>query len=155
MDIFQRLKKLVVFLYITAKWLGFIIWWVLISSMVWAEGWSILLVYDRAGHLTIGVIFAIFLFVPLIILSAVEWVLFGKFTWSYKSFENSMVKKEHVKIITSKLKSLGSDVPKDISIDKAHALANILYLATGNGTHKLSIEQINQINGDDFIIKWE
>tara|TARA_R110000824_G_scaffold31699_3_gene102809 strand:- start:1105 stop:1305 length:201 start_codon:yes stop_codon:yes gene_type:complete len=66
-----------------------------------------------------------------------------------------MVKKEHVKIVTSKLKSLGSDVPKDISIDKAHALANILYLATGNGTYKLSIEQINQISGDDFIIKWE
>tara|TARA_R110000824_G_scaffold31699_3_gene102810 strand:- start:1332 stop:1607 length:276 start_codon:yes stop_codon:yes gene_type:complete len=87
MGIFQRLKKLVVFLYITAKWLGFVIWWILISSMVWAEGWAILLVSDRAGNPAIGVIFAVYLFVPLIILSTIEWVLFGKFTWSYKSFE--------------------------------------------------------------------
>jgi hypothetical protein len=91
MDIFHRLKKLVVFLYITAKWLGVIFWWVLVSSMVWAEGWAILLVSDRPGNPAIGFIFAIYLFVPLIILSAIEWVLFGKFTWSYKSFE----KKEH------------------------------------------------------------
>jgi len=68
---------------------------------------------------------------------------------------NSMVKKEHVKIITSKLKALGSDVPKDLSIDETHALANILYLATGNGTYKLPIEQINKIEGNDFTIKWE
>jgi len=66
-----------------------------------------------------------------------------------------MVKKEHVKIITSKLKALGSDVPKDLSIDETHALANILYLATGNGTYKLPIEQINKIEGNDFTIKWE
>ncbi|AGP96121.1 MAG TPA: hypothetical protein DDZ29_14570 [Alteromonas mediterranea] len=87
MDIFQRLKKLVVFLYITAKWIGLIVWWIALASMVWAEGWSILLVSDRAGNPVIGVIFAILLFVPLIILSTVEWVLFGKFTWGYKSFD--------------------------------------------------------------------
>lgn len=91
MDIFNRLKKLVIFLYIIAKWLGVIFWWVLVSSMVWAEGWAILLVSDRPGKPAIGFIFAIYLFVPLIILSAIEWVLFGKFTWSYKSFK----KKEH------------------------------------------------------------
>ena len=68
---------------------------------------------------------------------------------------NSMIKKEHVKIIASKLRDLGSDVPKDLSIDEAHALANMLYLATGNGTYKLPIEQINKIEGSDFTIKWE
>ncbi|AGQ00454.1 hypothetical protein [Alteromonas mediterranea] len=57
MDIFQRLKKLVVFLYITAKWIGLIVWWIALASMVWAEGWSILLVSDRAGNPVIGVIF--------------------------------------------------------------------------------------------------
>ena len=91
MDIFYRLKKLVVFLYITAKWLGVICWWVLVSSMVWAEGWAVLLVSDRPGNPAIVFILAIYLFVPLSILSAIEWILFGKFTWSYKSFE----KKEH------------------------------------------------------------
>jgi hypothetical protein len=68
---------------------------------------------------------------------------------------NSMVKKEHVKIITRKLRALGSDVPKDLSIDEAHALTNMLYLATGNGAYKLPIEQINKIEGSDFTIKWE
>ena len=66
-----------------------------------------------------------------------------------------MVKKEHVKIITSKLKALGSDVPIYLKIDETHALADILYLATGNGKYKLPIEQINKIEGNDFTIKWE
>lgn len=91
MNIFHRLKKLVVFLYITAKWLGVIFWWVLVSIMVWAEGWVTLLVPSHSGAPALGVVFAVYLFVPLIILSTIEWVLFGKLTWSYKSFE----KKEH------------------------------------------------------------
>lgn len=66
-----------------------------------------------------------------------------------------MVNKEHVKIITRKLRALGSDVSKGLSIDEAHALANVLYLATGNGTYKLPIEEINKIEGSDFTIKWE
>jgi hypothetical protein len=66
-----------------------------------------------------------------------------------------MVKKEHVKIITSKLKALGSDAQKELSINETHALANILYLATGNGTYNLPVEQINKIEGNDFTMKWE
>ena len=87
MEILLRLKALIIFLYITGKWLGLTVWFVLITSMIWAEGASVLLVSDRAGNPAIGIIFATFLFVPLILLSTIEWLLFGKFTWSYKSFK--------------------------------------------------------------------
>jgi hypothetical protein len=87
MEILLRLKALIVFLYITAKWLGLTAWWVTIASMVWAEGYAILLVPAREGALPIGAVFAIFLIVPLLILSIIEWVIFGKLTWSYRSFQ--------------------------------------------------------------------
>ena len=89
MEILLRLKALVIFLYITGKWLGLTAWWVTIASMIWADGFTILLVPAREGAIPIGAAFAIFLIVPLVILSVIEWVLFGKLTWSYKSFEKS------------------------------------------------------------------
>ncbi len=89
MEIILRLKAFVIFLYITGKWLGVTVWFVLIASMIWAEGATILLVSDRVGNPAIGIIFATFLFVPLIILSTLEWLVFGKFTWSYKSFKKN------------------------------------------------------------------
>ena len=99
--------------------------------MVWAEGWSILLVSDRAGNPVIGVIFAILLFVPLIILSTVEWVLFGKFTWGYKSFD----KKENQAISQSvsievKESSMDTAVNNAVApvIDKKGRLRNKLNL---------------------------
>lgn len=87
MEILLRLKALIVFLYITAKWLGLTVWWVTIASMVWAEGYTILLVPALGGPLPIGAVFAISLIVPLVILSIIEWVIFGKLTWSYRSFQ--------------------------------------------------------------------
>lgn len=89
MEILLRLKALIIFLYITGKWLGLSAWWVTIASMVWAEGFTILLVPARGGGLPIGAVFAILLIVPLVILSIIEWVIFGKFTWSYKSFKKT------------------------------------------------------------------
>lgn len=87
MEILLRLKALIIILYITGKWLGLTAWWVTIASMVWAEGFTILLVSPPNGGSLIGVIFAIFLLVPLIVLSVIEWLIFGKLTWSYKSFQ--------------------------------------------------------------------
>ena len=43
----------------------------------------------------------------------------------------------------------------NLDLEKEHSLANILYLATGNGTYKLSPEQINQIKNDEFSIDWK
>ncbi len=69
--------------------------------------------------------------------------------------KNSMVKKEHVKIITRKLINLGSNVPEGLSTDEEHALANLLYLAAGDGTYKLTSDQINQIKSNKFSISWK
>ena len=68
---------------------------------------------------------------------------------------NSMVKKEHGKIIAKKLRKLGSKVPNDLDLEKEHCLANLLHLASGNGTYKLSSDQINQIKNDEFSINWQ
>ena len=68
---------------------------------------------------------------------------------------SSMVKKDHVKIIAEELRKLGSKVPSNLDLEKDHSLANILYLAAGNGTYKLSREQINQITNDEFSIDWK
>ena len=87
MEIIRRLKALIIFLYITSKWLGLTAWWVTLASMIWAEGLIILMAPQ--GEMTFGVAMAIFLIVPLVILSTVEWVAFGKLTWGYKSFEKA------------------------------------------------------------------
>ena len=89
MEIIQRLKALIIFLYITGKWLGLTAWWVTFASLVWSDGFTIFLVSLREGELPVGIIMVIFLAVPLVILSVVEWVLFGKLTWSYKSFQKT------------------------------------------------------------------
>lgn len=68
---------------------------------------------------------------------------------------NSMVKKEHVKIIAEILINLGSKVPNDLDLEKEHCLANLLYLASGDGSYKLSSDQINQIKNDEFSIDWK
>lgn len=68
---------------------------------------------------------------------------------------NSMVKKEHGKIIAQELINLGSKVPNDIDLDKEHCLANLLYLAAGDGSYKLTSDQINQIKSNEFSISWK
>lgn len=87
MEIIRRLKVLIIFLYITGKWLGLTAWWVILASMIWAEGFVILLAPQ--GETTFGIVMAILLIIPLVILSVIEWVVFGKLTWSYKSFEKT------------------------------------------------------------------
>ena len=89
MEILLRLKALIIFLYITGKWVGVTAWWLTTASMVWAEGFTVLLVVFPGDSLPAGVLLAIILLVPLVILSVVEWVIFGKLTWSYKSFVKS------------------------------------------------------------------
>lgn len=67
----------------------------------------------------------------------------------------SMVKKEHARIIAEALIELDSKIPKDLDFKKEHSLANILSLATGNGTYKLSFDEINQIQNEEFSIEWK
>lgn len=67
---------------------------------------------------------------------------------------SSMVKVEHAKIIKEKLKDLKSEVPQDLDLEIEHCLANLLYLAAGDGSYKLTSDQINQIKGDEFSINW-
>lgn len=68
---------------------------------------------------------------------------------------NSMVKKEHVKVIANELITLGSKVANNIDLDSEHCLANILHLAVGKGTFGLSYEQINNIKSNEFSISWK
>jgi len=68
---------------------------------------------------------------------------------------NSMVKKDHVKIIVGELEILGSKVQNDLDLEKEHCLANLLYLASGNGRYKLPSDQINQIKSEEFSIDWK
>lgn len=89
MGILLRLKALIIFIYITGKWIGVTAWWVTAASMIWANGFTVLLVVFPGDSLPAGVLLAIILLVPLAILSVIEWVIFGKLTWSYKSFEKS------------------------------------------------------------------
>ena len=67
----------------------------------------------------------------------------------------SMVKKEHARIIAEELIKFGSKTPKDLDLNKEHCLANLLSLATGNGSYKLSVEKINQIQNEAFSIEWK
>ena len=67
----------------------------------------------------------------------------------------SMVKKEHARVITEELIKLGSKTPNDTDLNKEHCLANLLSLAAGNGTYKLSVEEINQIHNEEFSIDWK
>lgn len=72
--------------------------------------------------------------------------------------ENSMVTKEHAKLIADKLGTLKSKVSKKIEEDlkkgkkDEYALANLLSLACGDGTYKLEIDQIMSINNNQFSI---
>lgn len=73
--------------------------------------------------------------------------------------ENSMVKKDHAKLIAEKLVDLGSNVPKSIRDDLSqgekneYSLALLLSLACGGSTHKLTMNEILQINNESFLIK--
>lgn len=86
MEIIRRFGTLIIFLYITGKWLGLTAWWIISASLVWAEGFFFLLVPSHDGGVPYGVLMAIYLIVPLVILSVLEWLIFGKPIWSYKSF---------------------------------------------------------------------
>lgn len=65
-----------------------------------------------------------------------------------------MVKKEYVKIIDQELKKMGSKVPKNIDLEKEHCLASLLYLAAGDGSYRLTLDQIAKIKTDEFSIEW-
>ena len=67
----------------------------------------------------------------------------------------SMVKKEHVKFISEELIKLGSKTPENLDLEKEHCLANLLSLATGNGTYRLSVDDINKIQNEAFSIEWQ
>lgn len=49
---------------------------------------------------------------------------------------------------------MGSKVPENIDLEKEHCLANLLYLAVGDGSYKLTLNQIAQIKTDEFSIEW-
>lgn len=67
----------------------------------------------------------------------------------------SMVKKEHARIIAEELIKLGSKTPKDLDLDREHCLSNLLSLATGYGTYRLSVDAINKIQNEAFSIEWQ
>lgn len=64
----------------------------------------------------------------------------------------SMVKKEHVRVISSELRKRGSKAPKGMSLAKDRALANVLSLACGGGKYALSVEDIVSIGNSEFSI---
>lgn len=65
----------------------------------------------------------------------------------------SMVKQKHIHEIERQLIKLGSALPQGFDKTKDRALGNILSLATGDGTYKVSLELINKISSDEFEIK--
>jgi len=67
--------------------------------------------------------------------------------------KTSMVKKEHVKFIESELKKLGSKLADNITKEKEHSLADLLYLACGGGAFGISLADINSIGNNEFNIK--
>jgi hypothetical protein len=67
----------------------------------------------------------------------------------------SMVKQRHIDEIESQLKNLKSALPKNFDKAKDRALSNILFLATGNGKYRISIESVNKISSDEFKIIWK
>ncbi|MFT4851227.1 MAG: hypothetical protein ACI83B_003792 [Sediminicola sp.] len=69
----------------------------------------------------------------------------------------SMVKQKHINEIERQLIKLGSALPQNFDKTKDRALSNILRLATGDGTNKVSLELINKISSEkfEFKIKWE
>jgi len=73
--------------------------------------------------------------------------------------EKSMVEKDHAKLIANKLVDLGSKVPQSVEQDlsqgkeKEYPLALLLSLACGGSTHKLTMENILQINNESFSIE--
>ncbi len=64
----------------------------------------------------------------------------------------NMVKADHIKVINKSLKKMGSKVQEDCLDGENHSLANILHLACGGGTYRISIENINSISNDEFNI---
>jgi hypothetical protein len=69
----------------------------------------------------------------------------------------SMVKQKNINEIERQLIKLGSALPQNFDKTKDRALGNILSLATGDGTNKVSLELINKISSEkfEFKIKWE
>jgi len=69
--------------------------------------------------------------------------------------KQSMVKQKHINQIERQLIKLGSALPQGFDKTKDRALGNILKLATGDGTYKLSPELINKISSEEFEIIWK
>jgi len=67
---------------------------------------------------------------------------------------NGMVESRHIKEIDNQLRILGSKVDEKYLDGEDYALALVLYLACGKGSFGLSIEDINNIEGDDFKIEY-
>ena len=86
MEVLRRFLKLIAFLYLLGKWLGLTAWLVVFASTIWAEGFLVLLI-------PLGFYLILSLVIPLIILSVFEWIVFGKFTWSYRAFDFSLLPK--------------------------------------------------------------
>lgn len=80
MDIIKRLFKLIIFLYITGKWLVVLGGLLVFTGLIIGDGLKVFLIDPGAQ------VIALVLIVSLTILSVVEWILFGKLTWRYDSF---------------------------------------------------------------------
>ncbi len=79
MAIWHRLLALIIFLYITGKWIGTIAGILAIIGFFSDSGAIALLTGFGWGVIAVVV-------GPLIVISILEWVIFGKLTWSYNSF---------------------------------------------------------------------
>ncbi len=67
--------------------------------------------------------------------------------------ESMMVLPEHIIEIDKQLRKLGSKVKVSCLDDgEKHVLANVLYLACGDGTFGISLDAINSIKHDEFTI---
>ena len=82
MSILRRLLKLISFIYITGKWLGLFIILGPFAKLMTTDS-SLLSSDEYNGFLLIAIVSFV---VPLIVVSIFEWIVFGKFTWSYASF---------------------------------------------------------------------
>lgn len=67
---------------------------------------------------------------------------------------SSMVPKKHVIEIDKQLQQFGSKVDKNLLEAESthHILANVLFLACGEGAYSISIDQINSIKHSEFEI---
>ncbi len=76
MDIFHRFTAFIIFVYVTAKFLTVV---AIILHII-----AVTALHEGTAD---DLMLLAFLIVPLIVLSIIEWILFGKFIWSYYSFK--------------------------------------------------------------------